>query len=440
MIAERRLAAPRSERILGPLQAAGIRLDLERFAGLLRRLDSPHLRLPTVLVAGTNGKGSTAAMLAGIVHAAGYRVGLYTSPHLETVLERLRIGGRAISDQRLAEALERVVGEARRDHLPTHFEALTGAAFLLFALESLDLAVLEVGLGGRLDATNVADPLLSLVTTIGLDHREFLGDTLYAIAREKAGVFRRDRPALLGEIEGEALVALIDVARERGARLHRPEPTWRVDSGADAEAEQAIEISGPPGWGVRTHLALAGEHQRGNALLAVRAAEALSRLGLSRLGPESAARGLAACRWPGRLEAVVIGDDRSVIFDGAHNEAAASALARHLRRWSEPYDMLVGALADKQPLDWMPDLVRGARTVWVTTVPSPRSLAAEALAAGLSRSSIVVREPDEALRVALTTAPRRLLVTGSLYLVGALRGALRALTGQPAATHETSLF
>lgn len=234
-------------------------------------------------------------------------------------------------------------------------------------------------------------------------------------------MFRRDRPALLGEIEGEALAALVDVARAKGARLHRPEPTWRVAAGADASDEVAIEISGPRGWGVRTHLTLAGEHQRGNALAGgARGRGSVEAGSFPAWGPK-VPRGLAACRWPGRLEAVAIGDDRSVIFDGAHNEAAASALARHLRRWSEPYDMLVGALADKQPLDWMPDLVRGARTVWVTTVPSPRSLAAEALAVGLGRNSIVVCEPDEALRVALTTSPRRLLVTGSLYLVGALR-------------------
>ena len=437
----RQLAAPRSENLLAPLHAAGIRLELARFDSLLGRLGDPHLALPTVLVAGTNGKGSTAALLAAIAHAAGYKVGLYTSPHLETVLERIRFDGRTIADDRLFDVLERVLAEARRDHLPTHFEALTGAAFLAFAEADLDLAVLEVGLGGRLDATNVAKPLLSLVTTIDFDHQEFLGDGLAAIAREKAGILRADRPALFGRIEGEALATLNAVAVEKGARLDSSAGLWAARSVSLEDDAQTLEIEAPGGTTWRTRLALVGEHQAGNALLAVRAAHALAALGFPGLDQACFAQaGLAACRWPGRLEVVRLDSGRSVVFDGAHNAAGAAALERHVATWPGPFDALVGALVDKHSQDWMPPLVRNAQRVWTTSVPSQRGLSAEQLAASLGPRAMAISEPESALLEALSGPSRRLLITGSLYLVGALREALRGLKGRPVATHEAALF
>ena len=208
--------------VLSRLEGLGIKLGLERARDLLVRMGEPQLRLPSVLVAGTNGKGSTSSFLAAMAQAAGYRTGLYTSPHLESVEERLRIEGRAIGSGRLGAILEDLVALAEREtgSPPTYFEAVTLAAFRWFADERVDLAVLEVGLGGRLDATNLADPILSLITPIGFDHREFLGDTLAAIAREKAGILRSGRPALAWIEDAEPAESAQTVADEIGADLH----------------------------------------------------------------------------------------------------------------------------------------------------------------------------------------------------------------------------
>ncbi|KAB2957270.1 MAG: bifunctional folylpolyglutamate synthase/dihydrofolate synthase, partial [Thermoanaerobaculia bacterium] len=197
--------------ILAALERLGVRLGLDSLRALLERLDDPQRGLPAVLVAGTNGKGSTAAMLDAVVRAAGLRAGLYTSPHLERVEERIRIGGAPIDAALLAAALESVLGAARGAGLetPTYFEAVTAAAFLAFAEARVELAVLEVGLGGRLDATNLSDPLVSVITPIALDHTEWLGRSLAEVAHEKAGVMRAGRPVVLAPQEPEAARALL---------------------------------------------------------------------------------------------------------------------------------------------------------------------------------------------------------------------------------------
>ncbi|HSF42982.1 MAG TPA: Mur ligase family protein, partial [Thermoanaerobaculia bacterium] len=285
--------------LLSRLEASGIRLGLEKTRQLLAALGDPQRRFPAVLVAGTNGKGSTSALLAAMAEAAGYRTGLYTSPHLETVEERLRIDGRAIEPGRLGALLERIVGTSERTEgtPPTYFEALTVAAFLFFAEAEVDLAVVEVGLGGRLDATNLCAPILSVITPIGFDHQEFLGDTLAAIAREKAGILRPGRPALAWIEEPEPAEAVRESAALGGTRL------------AFAPDEVEIEEIGPLGWNgqavrlstpVRRYdlrLALVGDHQAKNLGLAVRAAEILAGLGFDRIGADAIAAGAAAARW-----------------------------------------------------------------------------------------------------------------------------------------------
>ncbi|MGH9465457.1 MAG: bifunctional folylpolyglutamate synthase/dihydrofolate synthase, partial [Thermoanaerobaculia bacterium] len=207
------------EALLAPLEREGIRLGLADVGRLLDVLGRPQWRSGQVLIAGTNGKGSTAALLASILEAAGYTTGLYTSPHLERVEERVRLSGRAIAPERLATALERIVAAAERllGHPPTYFEAVTAAAFLLFADAEVDFELMEVGLGGRLDATNLAEPELALVTAIGLDHTEHLGVTTAAIAQEKAGIFRPGVPALGWVEDAAAAATLARVAGEVGA-------------------------------------------------------------------------------------------------------------------------------------------------------------------------------------------------------------------------------
>jgi dihydrofolate synthase/folylpolyglutamate synthase len=443
-------SAPLSQRLLAPLEAGGIRFDLDSFRQLLHRVGDPHLRQPSVLVAGTNGKGSTSALVASVAHAAGYRVGLYTSPHLESARERVRVGGIAVDDETLAAALERVIdaaGASSIAHAPTHFEALTGAAFLVLADAGVDLAVFEVGLGGRLDATNVTEPLVSAVTSIGLDHQEYLGETLTEIAFEKAGVFRRGRVALWGKLPDEARTRIEVVAAERGALRDEETGDWSIDGvEVDELAQRFAIVDGTGARLARPTLRLAGAHQRDNALLAARIVDVLRRSGWSRLDRAAVESGFASCQWPGRLEEVALPGSagrRAVLFDGAHNEDGSRALARHLERRRQPFDVLLGALGDKRPEKWLSLLARGAERVWATTVPSPRALAAGDIVRLLGADGVAahaVATPDAALDAALAGSTNDLVVAGSLYLVGELRRALRARAQVPAPADEIALF
>ncbi|HEX6864934.1 MAG TPA: Mur ligase family protein, partial [Thermoanaerobaculia bacterium] len=311
---------------------------------MLAGFGDPQLQYRTVLVAGSNGKGSTSALLAAMASAAGLRTGLYTSPHLESVEERLRIDGRAIGSEELAGLLGRIVETAS----PTYFEAVTAAAFLWFAERQVDLAVMEVGMGGRLDATNVCEPELSLITSISLEHQEHLGDTLAAIAREKAGTFRPGRPALVWLEDPEPSDAVRKVAAELGTDLRfAPElVTLRKEGGR-------VRLKTPRGEH-DLELALPGKHQARNLALAVLAAEELG------IGPEAIAEGARSCRWPGRLEKVELPEDRVVLLDAAHNPEGAAALADFLEG---PFDLLFGALADKDVARMLPPLAARARRV-----------------------------------------------------------------------------
>lgn len=433
------------QEILGRLEALGIRLGLDSMRGLLASLGGPQLRFPAVLVAGSNGKGSTAALLAAMAVAAGYRTGLYTSPHLETVEERLRIDGRAIGGERLGELLAEVVAAAERrlGHDPTYFEALTAAAFLWFAAERVDLAVVEVGLGGRLDATNLCEPVLSLVTSISLEHRELLGNTVAEIAREKAGILRRGRPALSWVEDREAAAALREAAAALGAELRA------------AESEVAITAAAPGGWeGQSVTLAtprarhelrtrLLGRHQTHNLGLAVRAAELLAESGFPALDGGALEAGAAACRWPGRAEVVELPGGRRVLLDAAHNAEGAAALGELLagvRREAGTLDLIFGVLEDKDGGEMLRHVAPWARRIVFTTVPSPRARRAEQLPALLdsaggelaaARGALVEPDPAAALARALDLGADTLAICGSIFLVGELRRLLRERFGVP---------
>ncbi len=411
--------------ILARLEALGIKLGLERSRTLLTALGEPQRRFPSVLVAGTNGKGSTAALTAAMAGAAGYRTGLYTSPHLEQVEERLRIGGRMIASDRFAELLADLVALAEREtgSPPTYFEAVTLAAFRWFAEERVDLAIVEVGLGGRLDATNLCDPVLSLITPIGFDHREYLGDTLAAIAREKAGILRPGKPALAWVEEPEAAESLRAAAAEIGADLRF------ASEGVEVEG---TEFQGWTGQRVRLatplrhydlHLALLGDHQAKNLGLAVGAAETLAEVGFERIDPRAIAEGAAACRWPGRLEPIELPDGRRVLLDAAHNAAGAAVLAEFLDRLGRPVDLLFGVLADKDYGEMLSLLSPRARRIVLTAPPSPRAKDPAELAALLGEREGVFVEPDpgQALERALALGGEVLVVCGSIYLVGEIR-------------------
>jgi dihydrofolate synthase/folylpolyglutamate synthase len=412
--------------ILARLEALGVRLGLEPTRELLAYLGSPQLVYPVVLVGGSNGKGSTSALLASMATAAGYRTGHYTSPHLEQVEERLQIDGQPIAPERLAGLLEKIVDAAERASgaPPTYFEALTVAAFCWFAEEEVDLAVVEVGLGGRLDATNLAEPLLSLVTSISLEHREFLGDTLSAIAREKAGIFRADRPALAWVEPPEPRAALEEVAAAKGAHLRFAQDLVRIEHAErDGWNGQRVRLT-TPGGRHDLRINLLGAHQQRNLGLAVLAAETLAAGDFPRLGPEAIAAGAAACRWPGRLEVIDRPDCRRVLLDAAHNTEGAAALAEFLEDLKTPVDLLFGVLTDKDAAEMLAALAPHARRLILTTPPSPRAQDPAGLLRFLEGQENVEVEPDpeRALDQLLSGDGEILVVCGSIYLIGEIRG------------------
>lgn len=395
-------------------QRFGARLELGRMRELARRLGDPQGRYRCVLVGGTNGKGTTAAVLAAALREGGERVGLTTSPHLQHLRERVVVDGLAVAGEVLADSLARVRPHADRLEA-TFFEAVTAAAMLTFADAGVDSAVLEVGLGGRFDATNIVSPALSLVTGVALDHTSVLGGTLREIAAEKAGILRPGVPAWTGA-EGEALVWLEREAEARGARIRT------------LAREVAMEVS-DLGWeglaltldlpAARTRLRtpLVGVHQARNVALAVVGA---AELGVS---PEAAARAAGATRWPGRLERLPAGDGW-LVLDGAHNPESAAALAGALRILEGRVPVLVlGMSADKDVAAVADALAPVAdRVIATRAASSPRAMAADRLA-GAVPGAVAVDRLEEALARARVVAGARgtVVVAGSLFLVGEVR-------------------
>ena len=409
-----------------------MKLGLAAIDALCERLGRPERTFASVLVGGTNGKGSTAATLSAIAAAHGLRTGLYTSPHLVSVNERIRVEEEDISDEELDGALSRVFAACdRAPEIPaTYFEAATAAALLLFSERGVDLAVLEVGLGGRFDATNVAPAVLSAVTSIGLDHTAELGDTLSRIAREKAGIFRRGRPALVRASAPEARESLLRCAREAGALWH--------DGGAELDVRiRQVGLGGTrftvttPERRVELVTPLPGAHQAWNASLALRAAELLPDPVLS-LAPGSIARAVASLRWPGRLERFDVAG-RPVLLDGCHNPEAAAALAGFLAdaRLEGQCPLVFGALADKDVEGMTRLLFPLTSGVTLVRAPSSRAATVEELARrvppapGGIDSRPTVSEALEDLLAREGSAP--IIVAGSLYLVGEARAWLSAI-------------
>ncbi len=392
---------------LGPQR---MRPGLARTRALLDALGSPDGSFRPVLIGGTNGKGSTAAGLAAILHAAGVRTGLFTSPHLVRVTERVRLLEEDVPAPLLDDALALVAAvSGPGEQGPTYFEALTVAAFELFRRARVEIAVVEVGIGGRLDATNVLEPVLSLVTNVGSDHLDVLGPTLADVAREKAGIFRRGAPALAGT-EGspaEARAVLRAEAARVGAELLEVSPSGRWD-------------------GV---FPLEGRHQRANAALAAAAATRLEPL-----DDAAVAAGLPRTRWPGRLQRLPRPGRRDLILDGAHNPDGARALAAWLdsEGLAGRVDLLFGVMADKDVEGIFGPLAARARRVVFAAPPSPRAAAPGARKARLgrtdARTAASVAEALAALDAGGEGAPP-VLVAGSLYLVGEVLRLLEAGSG-----------
>jgi dihydrofolate synthase/folylpolyglutamate synthase len=395
--------------------AKGMDFKLERVALALKNLGDPHEQFVAVHIAGTNGKGSVAAMLHSILCAAGYRVGLYTSPHLVSFTERMRIGALPISEEEVV-ALAREIRTAAtvRGIELTFFEFVTVMAFLHFARCAVDLAVVEVGLGGRLDATNVLDPAVAVVTTIGLDHQEFLGDSLESIAREKAGIIKPGRPVVVGNVSGAARAVLAAAAAERGASAY-----WFGHDFAGTHA-------GPlrfRGFGCdigNMDVALRGQHQRDNAATAIAAAACL-RDGFP-ISDQAIRQGVATVRWPGRLD--IVQRAPLVVLDGAHNAAGVAVLVRELPvlAGERRVHLLFGVMRDKR---WLPMVeALGPLMASATLAPAlpPRGEAPDVLAQAFERYCPVTVAPSalRGLKTLLQSVGEEdaVVVAGSLFLVG----------------------
>lgn len=383
---------------LDSLQGSGIRPGLGRIRALLQSLGEPHRAYKSILVAGTNGKGSTSATLGSILNASGYRAGVYTSPHLVDLRERWMINGARIDEELLEESIWTLQRAA--DHIsitPTYFEALTVMAFIAFERAPCEVVVLEVGMGGRLDATNVVRPIAALITAIGIDHTEFLGNTLRKIAGEKAGIIHRGATVLTSNSD-PGVVALL---RRRAEKFGNP---FHVVTG-----DEVGEIP------------LAGDFQRQNAALAARAAEELIPV-LPRITAESIKRGVSTTQWRGRLERIDVAG-KQVWVDGCHNGHAAVAIAPFVDRMLPGPRLLVfGIMSDKNVAAVTSTLFPLFDEV-VTTEPfPPRSTNADVLAQlalGFDIPATAVRDPKEAVRRALQSRFSTVLVAGSLYLAGA---------------------
>ena len=422
-------------------ETVAIKLGLENVTRLLGRLGDPQNSFPSVQIAGTNGKGSTAAMLDAIARAAGLRAGLYTSPHLVSVTERVRVGGREISREEFARHAARVREAAEaveRDSgaLPTFFEQVTGIALSAFAGEGVGLAVLETGLGGRLDATTAAGARWVAVTPIALDHQEYLGETLAQIAFEKAAIIRPGTRAVVAPQESEALEVVMRRCRECGVGPRFATDEVEVEGvGADGRLRVRLRTATAEYAGVR--LALRGRHQLTNAAVAVALAEALAEDGFH-ISRAHVVEGLETAEHAGRLE---LDESRrpAILYDGAHNAAGARALRAYLDEFAprEGVTMVFGAMRDKELEEIGRVLFPAARRLVLTSPQSPRAAGVERLLRAVPvppSSSTIALAPSsrDAMTIARThTPPDGLIcVTGSLYLVGEVKAQLEPDAGE----------
>ena len=419
--------------LAAPTQAAAAKFNMENITVLMERLGRPDRAYPIVHIAGTNGKGSTAAFLEAILREAGFRTGLNTSPHLERITERVRINGEEISDEKFAETFTRIHGvieellaEGKLRAHPTYFECVTALAFEAFARARVEFAVIEVGLGGRLDATNIVTPLVSVITRIDFDHENFLGHSLREIAGEKAGILKYQVPAVIAEQLPEAREVLLARARELNCRVVEPRKAFRVEKEETEDGcvrARVREVAGEKVFELAPRLR--GRFQLQNALNALAAVQLL-RERQYRISEESMVRGVAAAEWPGRIERVQTGPE--LYLDGAHNPGAARELARFLEetvRGRKVY-IVFGAMRDKAVDEVSGILFPHAYEVIFTEARTPRAVSAAQLARMACHHAArhsVIADAQQALESALAKAQPEdcIVVTGSLYLVGQIR-------------------
>ena len=392
------------------LEQFGIKFGLDNISTMAAALGHPERAFRSVHIAGTNGKGSVTAMVDAALRAAGHRSARYTSPHLVDLSERFVIDGRPVTSAALAaavtdvrDAIDRLRASGALDVQPTFFEVTTAIAFELFRRAGVEVAVLEVGLGGRLDATNIVAPpelIATAITSIAFDHQLYLGNTLREIAIEKAGIIKPGVPVVLGPLEPEASEAIEEVAASRGAEIVRARP---------ADCDGMI-------------IGLAGTHQRANAAVALQLLRSLDARGIS-IPPAAIAAGLARPEWPGRLEVRRFPDGRELLLDAAHNPAGAASLASYLKAaGGEPRPFVFAAMRDKDVTGMFAALLPAAGRPILTRASNARSadpeiLARQARAIAPSLPIEIASSLDAALAAAWRASPR-IVVAGSIFLLG----------------------
>ena len=427
-------------------QTPSQKFDLAHVRVLLQTMSHPERTFPSVLIAGTNGKGSTAATLASILQSSGLKTGLYTSPHLVRINERIRVNGLEISDDDFSglhgevdRCAERLVENGDLPWHPSFFEMMTAIAFEYFAREKVEIAVLEVGMGGRLDATNVVDPILSVITDISLDHQRFLGNTVAEIAREKVGIIRPGKAVVTLPQQPEANDVIGNTILELGARgvsavpyvppvspasahylVHNPQQATRKPA---CSYRYPLQVMGKQ---ILVETALVGRHQLRNIALAISAAEELGKQGFLAITPETIELGIRQTKWPGRFQVIPSQNGwPEVVMDVAHNPAGAWALRAALSECYEerPLIFVFGAMRDKAISEMAEILFPLANQVIATRPDNPRSASPEEIHQAAHRTGIELdTAPDTALALdrarAITPPDGIIVVTGSIYLVG----------------------
>ena len=412
----------------------GSNYGLERTYKLLEFLDNPHGKLKIIHVAGTNGKGSTTAMITSMLKEAGYKVGMYTSPFLEEFEERIQINGENIPKEKLAQLITKIkyavdkVIEEGYNH-PTEFEIITVLMFLYFATEEVDFAVVEVGLGGRLDSTNVITPILSVITSISFDHTNLLGNTLEEIAAEKAGIIKSCIPTVIYPQEEMAERVISSKCQELDSKLYKinKEDAKLINIIKEDKIYQQVKVKLDDEYDVK--LPLLGEHQILNLAVALKALEVIKDKA-PKLNRESIVKSLATVRWNGRLE--IMSNSPYVVIDGAHNIQGITQLDKNIKKYFEYKDMylILGILADKDVEDMVKVITPKAKKVFTVTPNSMRAETAEELMNEVKKyneSCEAYNDYKNAFEDALKLCKKDdlLLISGSLYMIGEMRGIIK---------------
>ena len=415
----------------------GSNYGLERTYKLLELLDNPQDKLKIIHVAGTNGKGSTTAMITSMLKGCGYKVGMYTSPFLEEFEERIQINGENIPKEKLAQLITKIkyavdkVIEEGYNH-PTEFEIITVLMFLYFATEEVDFAVVEVGLGGRLDSTNVITPILSVITSISFDHTNLLGNTLEEIATEKAGIIKSGIPTVIYPQEEVAEIVISSKCQELDSKLYKinKEDAKLINIIKEDKIYQQVKVKLDDEYDVK--LPLLGEHQILNLAVALKALEVIKDKA-PKLNMESIVKSIATVRWNGRLE--IMSNSPYVVIDGAHNIQGIIQLNKNINKYFEYKDMylILGILADKDVEDMVKVITPKAKKVFTVTPNSMRAETAEELMNEVKKyneSCEAYNDYKNAFEDALKLCKKDdlLLISGSLYMIGEMRGIIKKNT------------